>query len=285
MVCRWRQARSGGSPPINGCSCRGVPSPHEGDGLLDGDDAVAGVPGPQLVDRRDEGEGRTVAGMAVDGGVAGHVGHAVGAELLPGPVEVAGPAGRGRAPAAPGEVRPTRRQRGRGDLDAAAVEHERLTRDGVGQVPQVLLGHRPAPVEVDAVHLVLLGSVADGGDVADPSPADAVEDDRLLGQPDRPVQREVDHRHRDGRGLRPGRHGGRQDQGRWQVAVRPPVVLAHHGEDRTPGLGPGGRLQGRLVRSAVDAASVVPPWGEPMSKRMVHGDSPGDRAVRDGTGG
>ena len=75
---------------MSGCRGSGVAAAHHGDGLVDGDDAVALVLGPQLLGRRREREAGGVGVALVPGGVAAHVVHEVRAELLPRLVEVVG---------------------------------------------------------------------------------------------------------------------------------------------------------------------------------------------------
>ena len=115
-------------------------------------------------------------------------------------------------------------------MDAAAVVLERLPGLRPEQQLELLLADAAAPVEVDAVHLVLDRPVADGGDVRHPTPAEVVEHRHLLGQAHRVVQRQEDDGDHDRQ-----RRGARGDRGRehhrgGQVAVARRVVLA---DDRT----------------------------------------------------
>ena len=66
---------------------------------------------------------------------------------------------------------------------------------------ELLVGHPPAAVEVLAVQLVLGRPVADAEDVDHPTAGEVVEDDHLLGQPHRVVEREQGGRHQDRRVL------------------------------------------------------------------------------------
>ncbi len=151
--------------------------------------------------------------------------------------------GRGAASAAPHHRRPTGRDRRRSHVDAPALVVERLAGLGQQQERELVLDERAAAGEVGAVVLELLGPVADGHDVADPAAADDVEDDHVLGEPDRVVQRQDHAAVMIGRRGRAGGHRGRQHQGRRQVAVGHRVVLAHDCDDRAAALGEARHLQ------------------------------------------
>ena len=113
----------------------------------------------------------------------------------------------------------------------------------LSRIVELLLGDLPPPVEVDAEHLVLGRSVADGCDVGDTAAADVVEDHHLLGQPHRVVEGQDDDRHHDREGGRAGGHRAGQHQRRREVAVLGGVVLAQDRADAAVGLAPGGHLQ------------------------------------------
>ena len=68
---------------------------------------------------------------------------------------------RGDAAAAPHHHRAAGRERRRGHVDAAALVLERLAGLGPEQHLELLVGELAPPVEVDAVHLVLVGPVAE----------------------------------------------------------------------------------------------------------------------------
>jgi hypothetical protein len=86
---------------------------------------------------------------------------------------------------------------------------EGLPGPGLEQDAQLLVGQPASPREVDPEHGVLLRPVADPGHVRHPPSADVVEDEHLLGQPDRVVQGQHDHGDGDGqRGGAGGQRGG-----------------------------------------------------------------------------
>ena len=86
--------------------------------------------------------------------------------------EAPGAVRRSRAAPAPEQGRCAGRERGRGDVDATAIVLERLSGLRPQQQLELLLADATAPVEVDAVHLVLGRSVADCRDVRHPTPAE-----------------------------------------------------------------------------------------------------------------
>ena len=151
------------------------------------------------------------------------------------------------APPSPRHPRAAGGDRRRRDVDAPTLVLEGLAGLRPEQDTELLLGDAPPPVVVDAVHLVLGGAVADRCDVADPAPADDVDDRHLLGEAHRVVQRQQHDRHRDRKGRGTGGHGAGQDDGRRQVPVVGHVVLAEHRRQAAPRLGPGGDLERGLV--------------------------------------
>ena len=78
---------------------------------------------------------------------------------------------------------------------------------------------RPRPRRFDAEHVELLVPVADPDDVRHAAPADQVDHGEILGQLDGLVQREEQRGHRDGQRARPRRDGGRERDGRREIAV------------------------------------------------------------------
>ena len=171
------------------------------------------------------------------------------------------------AAAAPGEHRHGRGERrgsdaGLGDPGVGVAQH-------LEQTFELLIGDGATAREVDAVELVLDRSIADAEHDQDPTLADVVEGDEVLGEADRVIQRQQRGTDHDRRVLGDRRHGGSHREGRRQVAVVGAVVLGDH-ERRAPVLiGPrrhldGGAMQRGALLGAAPRCSEVEP-------HQVHG--------------